>query len=104
MARRTCSMRPPIPVLPAEWAQMCPVGCCYRFAAPVAQVFPNVKVPPTQTRESYSECAMKGLSVKPKKGSAVAFWSLRTDGHLEQGSMHGSCPVIRGEKWSATKW
>lgn len=23
---------------------------------------------------------------------------------LDQKSTHGSCPVIKGEKWSATKW
>lgn len=34
-------------------------------------VFPNVPVPPGQTREAgYSECAMKGLAVKPRKGDA----------------------------------
>jgi 2OG-Fe(II) oxygenase superfamily len=70
----------------------------------VVQVFPNVKAPPHQTADRYSPCAMKGLAVKPRAGSAVAFWSLQTDGRLDSGSLHGGCPVIRGTKWSATKW
>ncbi|KAG2482129.1 hypothetical protein HYH03_018915 [Edaphochlamys debaryana] len=44
-------------------------------------VFPKVKAPPNQTREHFSECAMQGYAVKPRKGDAVL-----------------------GEKWSATKW
>ena len=68
------------------------------------QVFPNVKVPPQQTAEHYSACAMKGLAVKPAAGSAVAFWSLQTDGRLDSGALHGGCPVLKGTKWSATKW
>ena len=41
------------------------------------QVFPNVKPPPEQTAAQFSPCAMKGLAVKPRKGNAVAFWSLK---------------------------
>lgn len=68
-------------------------------------IFPNVDIPPTQTRKAgFSQCAMEGLAVKPRKGDAVLFWSLRTDGTLDQGSIHGSCPVIRGTKYAATKW
>jgi hypothetical protein len=38
-------------------------------------VFPKVPPPPSQTRAAgFSECAMKGLAAKPKKGSAVLFW------------------------------
>mmetsp|Transcript_37768 Transcript_37768/g.111811 ORF Transcript_37768/g.111811 Transcript_37768/m.111811 type:complete len:341 (+) Transcript_37768:90-1112(+) len=68
-------------------------------------VFPKVPVPDSQTREAgYSECAMQGLANKPRKGDIVVFWSIRTDGRFEPASLHGSCPVIKGEKWSATKW
>jgi hypothetical protein len=35
---------------------------------------------------------------------AVLFWSLRTEGTLDKGSMHGSCRVIKGRKQAATKW
>ncbi|KAL5229832.1 hypothetical protein ABZP36_028608 [Zizania latifolia] len=51
-----------------------------------------------------SECAKKGLSVKPKKGDALLFWSMRPDGTLDRSSLHGGCPVIKGNKWSSTKW
>nr|CAD1840355.1 unnamed protein product [Ananas comosus var. bracteatus] len=44
------------------------------------------------------------ISVKPKKGDAVLFFSLHPNGTLDGSSMHGSCPVIAGEKWTATKW
>ncbi|EFJ50167.1 hypothetical protein VOLCADRAFT_80309 [Volvox carteri f. nagariensis] len=67
-------------------------------------VFPKIPVPAGQTRANFSECGMKGLAVKPVKGDAVLFWSIRPDGRFEPGSLHGSCPVIRGVKWSATKW
>lgn len=68
-------------------------------------VFPNVPRPETQTREAgFSECADVGLAVRPQKGDAVVFWSLRTDGTLDKGSLHGSCPVLKGVKWAATKW
>lgn len=30
--------------------------------------------------------------------------SLRPNGELDESSLHGSCPVTKGEKWSATKW
>jgi hypothetical protein len=68
-------------------------------------VFPNVPAPPSQTLEAgYSECAMQGLAYRPRRGDAIAFWSLRTDGTLDKGSLHGSCPIISGEKYAATKW
>ncbi|CAI8600149.1 unnamed protein product [Vicia faba] len=51
-----------------------------------------------------SECARKGLSVKPKMGDALLFWSMRPDASLDASSLHGGCPVIRGNKWSSTKW
>ncbi|XP_038718179.1 probable prolyl 4-hydroxylase 3 [Tripterygium wilfordii] len=51
-----------------------------------------------------SECAKKGLSVKPKTGNALLFWSTRPDATVDPSSLHGSCPVIKGNKWSATKW
>eukprot|EP00877_Chromochloris_zofingiensis_P014720 jgi/Chrzof1/9501/Cz04g05150.t1 len=46
----------------------------------------------------------RGLSVKPRKGDAVLFWSMQPDGRLDPKSMHGGCPVVSGEKWCATKW
>mmetsp|Transcript_35089 Transcript_35089/g.99514 ORF Transcript_35089/g.99514 Transcript_35089/m.99514 type:complete len:348 (-) Transcript_35089:159-1202(-) len=57
-----------------------------------------------QHPERYSECGLNGLSVKPRKGDALLFFSLQTTGELERKSIHAGCPVISGEKWSATKW
>ncbi|XP_058774573.1 prolyl 4-hydroxylase 1 isoform X1 [Vicia villosa] len=46
----------------------------------------------------------KGICVKPIKGNAVLFWSMGLDGKSDPESVHGGCPVLSGEKWSATKW
>ncbi|CAA6666727.1 unnamed protein product [Spirodela intermedia] len=51
-----------------------------------------------------SECGRRGLGVKPKMGDALLFWSMRPDATLDSSSLHGGCPVIRGNKWSSTKW
>ena len=32
------------------------------------------------------------------------FYNLQPDLTLDYKSMHGSCPVLVGEKWSATAW
>uniref|UniRef100_A0A7N0RBR7 Fe2OG dioxygenase domain-containing protein n=1 Tax=Kalanchoe fedtschenkoi TaxID=63787 RepID=A0A7N0RBR7_KALFE len=47
---------------------------------------------------------VKGVSVKPKKGDAVLFWSMGLDGQSDPNSLHGGCEVLSGVKWSATKW
>lgn len=44
------------------------------------------------------------FTVKPKKGDALLFYSLHLDGTTDEHSLHAGCPVIKGEKWSATKW
>lgn len=44
------------------------------------------------------------MAVKPKKGDALLFFSLHPNATTDSSSLHGSCPVIEGEKWSATKW
>ena len=43
-------------------------------------------------------------SVKPRKGDALLFFSLHPDASTDEMSLHGGCPVLEGEKWSATKW
>lgn len=68
-------------------------------------VFPNAEGKLQQPKnESYSECAKGGYAVKPSKGDALLFFSLHPDATTDPMSLHGSCPVIEGEKWSATKW
>ncbi|KAL4577727.1 hypothetical protein LXL04_013840 [Taraxacum kok-saghyz] len=69
-------------------------------------VFPNAKgnISAVPWWNELSECAKKGLSVKPKRGNALLFWSMTPDATLDPSSLHGGCPVIKGNKWSSTKW
>ncbi|XP_031277952.1 probable prolyl 4-hydroxylase 9 isoform X1 [Pistacia vera] len=50
----------------------------------------------------YRECV--GLKVKPRRGDALLFYSLLPNGTIDPTSLHGSCSVIKGQKWVATKW
>ncbi|XP_068656811.1 probable prolyl 4-hydroxylase 9 [Aristolochia californica] len=50
----------------------------------------------------YKECI--GLKVRPRQGDGLLFYSVFPNGTIDQTSLHGSCPVIKGEKWVATKW
>ena len=52
----------------------------------------------------WSECTKHGLPVKSVKGDALLFWSLTDDYKLDMGSLHGACPVVKGQKWTAVKW
>ncbi|GHH96720.1 2OG-Fe(II) oxygenase [Neobacillus kokaensis] len=45
-----------------------------------------------------------GISVTPKKGSAVFFHYGNSEGQVDRMSLHSSIPVVEGEKWVATKW
>jgi prolyl 4-hydroxylase len=45
-----------------------------------------------------------GLDVLPRKGNATYFAYLAEDGRLDERTLHGGSPVVRGEKWIATKW
>ncbi|KAJ8425370.1 hypothetical protein Cgig2_003648 [Carnegiea gigantea] len=68
-------------------------------------VFPEAEGRKKQLKDnSWSDCAKKGYAVKPSKGDALLFFSLHLNGTTDEMSLHGSCPVIEGEKWSATKW
>ncbi|MFD0770084.1 2OG-Fe(II) oxygenase [Bacillus sp. CGMCC 1.60114] len=44
------------------------------------------------------------LSVSPKKGMAVYFEYFYQDASLNELTLHGGAPVIKGEKWVATQW
>ncbi|KAJ1293143.1 hypothetical protein BS78_01G045400 [Paspalum vaginatum] len=44
------------------------------------------------------------VEMKPKKGDALLCFSLHVNATTDTCSLHGSCPVIEGAKWSATKW
>jgi prolyl 4-hydroxylase len=52
-----------------------------------------------------SDCDIPtALKVKPIKGEAIIFYSLNSDGSMDDKSLHGGCPVIEGTKWSGNKW
>lgn len=42
--------------------------------------------------------------MKPSKGDALLFFSTHPDATTDPNSLHGACPVEKGEKWSAPKW
>ena len=59
--------------------------------------------------KSYENCD-GGLSVKPKRGDCVIFYSMKAEAHrpkgyqLDNNSLHAGCDVIKGDKWSANYW
>ncbi|KAL7094787.1 hypothetical protein ACP275_11G126500 [Erythranthe tilingii] len=68
-------------------------------------VFPYSEGKDTQAKgDDWSKCAKEGYAVKPRKGDALLFFGLHPNATTDPSSLHGSCPVIEGEKWSATKW
>ncbi|KAL5725345.1 procollagen-proline 4-dioxygenase [Ranunculus cassubicifolius] len=68
-------------------------------------IFPYAEVKVNQTKdETWSDCAKKGYAVKPKKGDALLFFNLYINTTTDSDSIHGSCPVMEGEKWVATRW
>lgn len=44
------------------------------------------------------------LSVSPKKGMAVYFEYFYDNQQLNELTLHGSAPVIQGDKWAVTQW
>ncbi|KGN59607.1 probable prolyl 4-hydroxylase 7 [Cucumis sativus] len=68
-------------------------------------VFPNSPVKLSEEEKAdLSECGKVGYGVRPKLGDALLFFSMNPNVTPDTTSYHGSCPVIEGEKWSATKW
>ncbi|GJN22976.1 hypothetical protein PR202_gb10587 [Eleusine coracana subsp. coracana] len=52
----------------------------------------------------FNKVVLSPPAVKPRKGDALLFFGLHLNATTDPSSLHGSCPVIEGEKWSATKW
>ncbi|GJP51549.1 hypothetical protein CLOM_g10713 [Closterium sp. NIES-68] len=71
---------------------------------PAAELTPANIHSPLPPDSQLSQCAKGMLAVKPKRGDALLFWNLKPDTTLDPKSLHAGCPVIRGNKWSATKW
>ena len=45
-----------------------------------------------------------GLSVKPKKGRALVWNSMNSDGECDPTSIHNAAPVIEGRKYILQRW
>lgn len=65
-------------------------------------MFPFENFQNMNTGYNYKDCI--GLKVKPRQGDALLFYSIHPNGTFDKTALHGSCPVIKGEKWVATKW
>jgi len=67
-------------------------------------VFPSAESLQVKPEPIHHACAKNGITVIPKKGDAILFWNMKVGGDLDGGSTHAGCPVVLGEKWTATKW
>ncbi|KAI8534914.1 hypothetical protein RHMOL_Rhmol10G0133500 [Rhododendron molle] len=65
-------------------------------------MFPFENGLPSDLNYDYQKCV--GLKIKPRRGDGLLFYSLFPNGSIDVTSLHGSCPVIAGQKWVATKW
>jgi hypothetical protein len=45
-----------------------------------------------------------GLHVKPQKGDALFWLTVKNDGEYDSRMFHMGCPVVYGNKWVVTKW
>ena len=45
-----------------------------------------------------------GIKVEAKQGRMALFYNLHASGRRDEHSLHGGCPVLRGEKWAANYW
>ena len=46
----------------------------------------------------------EGITIKPRRGTAVLFYNMLPDGNMDDLSQHSSQPIERGEKWLANLW
>ena len=96
----------------AGWELLCALPQHHHLLMPTCMpppplppaVFPNIPAPGGDNGPTFSDCALKHLAAKPRRGSAVLFHSMKPSGELERRSLHTACPVIKGEKWSSPKW
>lgn len=49
-----------------------------------------------QRQGRYSECAARGIAVRPRKGDAILFWSLQPDGGRERAGAGGLGSAVQG--------
>lgn len=46
----------------------------------------------------------QSIYMKAVKGDALLFYDCTVDGKVDPLTLHGGAPVLKGEKWLATKW
>lgn len=49
-------------------------------------------------------CNDGSFQFKPRQGDIIVFYDTLPDGTIDKHTLHGSCPVVRGTKWSMAKW
>lgn len=70
---------------------------------PENSVWANPEMAHMQT--NLSQCAQGHVSLKPRPGDALLFYTRNPDYKTEDyHSTHWACPVIKGFKWSAVAW
>jgi prolyl 4-hydroxylase len=48
------------------------------------------------------QAAKVGLLVPPAQGKIIIFYNMLPNGEIDHMSLHGGCPVLKGEKWAGT--
>jgi len=51
-----------------------------------------------------TEFPMKGVRVNATQGTALLFWDYGPNFQPDRFSLHAGLPVIKGVKWSMTRW
>jgi prolyl 4-hydroxylase len=73
---------------------------------PIQDIEKNFKSPPGSWERKLAQDCFSGthISIKPKAGDAVLFYSMLGDGNPDLLSVHAACPVVKGIKWGANFW
>ncbi|KAJ0987920.1 hypothetical protein J5N97_006276 [Dioscorea zingiberensis] len=67
-------------------------------------IFPMSELKDTQIKaDKWSDCAANGYAVKPVKGNVLLLFNLHPNSTIDQSSVHSSCKVLEGKKWTAIK-
>lgn len=51
-----------------------------------------------------TEFPLAGIRHKGRKGDALFFWNVHSDGRLDHQSLHAGLPPTHGEKWLLSQW
>lgn len=54
--------------------------------------------------ETMTAMCRSRLSIQPREGRAVLFYSQLPNGEQDHSVLHGGCPVLNGTKWAANLW